>query len=377
METQPISLEVSRRISALRFPLTIGVIFIYSRAFDVSRTDYPSQIDFGIEFAIQWFLSEIVARVAVPLFFAISGYLFYSSRDIKTVSEKWIQRAHTLLWPYLLWNGLLVAVQTIDQTIPGASSLFSEPAKKASDIDLARLADFFLGFDQGLANGPLWFLRDLITLSILAPVYRLGLDRTKGFLLLLPFATWYGVFGPIYTHFPISAESVSWYGVGLALASPRTLFSKANLDTSTRQLLWLLLPFFLLATYDISQSVRGHNPFIARKTNYIFGAIIAWHLAGKAIQIPIVSKILRLFSPGAFFVYLSHAPFLQAIKESLYLMIQPTSNGELLVAYFLTALVTLAILGALFLLLDRYMPHLLAILTGRPKPKSNPPKTPA
>lgn len=69
----------SRTIAFLRFPLIVGVVLIHSKMSDVviggvkmaNVTDYPVFEKFMHLF------SEIFPAIAVPLFFFISGFLFF------------------------------------------------------------------------------------------------------------------------------------------------------------------------------------------------------------------------------------------------------------------------------------------------------------
>ena len=65
----------------------------------------------GQEAIVTTFWSDGVARSAVPLVFLVSGYLYFADFDGSQVSylAKTHRRVHTLLLPYLLWNGLVIA----------------------------------------------------------------------------------------------------------------------------------------------------------------------------------------------------------------------------------------------------------------------------
>ena len=75
---------LSNTINFLRFPLTVAVVYIH---FNISRkgisvhglnygTDNPDWYTFIINL-----FSSVIASIAVPLFFLISGYLFFCQKD--------------------------------------------------------------------------------------------------------------------------------------------------------------------------------------------------------------------------------------------------------------------------------------------------------
>ena len=66
----------SRVIDVLRFPMIVGVVLWHSFFEGIMGLDIP---DSGIPIyhTTSFFISRILASVAVPLFFFISGYLFF------------------------------------------------------------------------------------------------------------------------------------------------------------------------------------------------------------------------------------------------------------------------------------------------------------
>ena len=94
-------------ISFLRFPLIIGIVLIhiYINTQQVEIHPYYS--------ATRHILSDIIARIAVPIFFLFSGFLFFYqtgnfNKDIYTTKLK--KRFKTLLVPYLFWNGTTIFI---------------------------------------------------------------------------------------------------------------------------------------------------------------------------------------------------------------------------------------------------------------------------
>jgi fucose 4-O-acetylase-like acetyltransferase len=94
--------ETSSRIDALRFPLILGVAFIHGASVlhtsqgsvDVMRTNI-AWVDFIVN------ISQYIADVSTPLFFAISGYLFFwGGWSREKYAGKLKRRFHTLLIPF-------------------------------------------------------------------------------------------------------------------------------------------------------------------------------------------------------------------------------------------------------------------------------------
>lgn len=95
---------LSRIISLLRFPLIVGIVCIHAGVPEsvVSAVGSHAVYDFVHEWSAQ-----VVARVAVPLFFLISGYLFFLNVERLTLAaygHKLWKRVRTLFVPYVWWN---------------------------------------------------------------------------------------------------------------------------------------------------------------------------------------------------------------------------------------------------------------------------------
>ena len=109
--SKPSTSSFSAVITALRFPLIIMVVAIHliSDKLTLPQWGAPN----WLYIYVSEFLSHSLPRIAVPMFFFISGYYaFYkkdwSQRSIWTVELK--KRVKTLLIPYLLWNSIYLVI---------------------------------------------------------------------------------------------------------------------------------------------------------------------------------------------------------------------------------------------------------------------------
>lgn len=149
--------EQLKYIGNVRLPLIIAVVFIH-----VQTICMPHSADW-------WFvkiLGEEIGRIGVPLFFAISGLLFFNSFSYsQEMSQTMLmgggkikRRLKTILVPYLIWNFIQFLFCLL--------------------INKATLSDFFNAFWNMRSdghwffpiNGSLWFLRELFFVSVLFPI---------------------------------------------------------------------------------------------------------------------------------------------------------------------------------------------------------------
>lgn len=180
----------SKTISWLRFVLVMMVLLYHVHpdgnpnflGTDVSRLadGTVGQVVYTVA-ALAMF---VVCNLSVPLFFFISGYLFYTSsrewnwRDVWWSKMK--RRVYTLLIPYLAYNLLSAANGYIMSAVdPSFAVSWSNPAALPfigefwnSTTACAGMTNI-LGFSMQLyypADIPLWFVRDLMLTVAVSPV---------------------------------------------------------------------------------------------------------------------------------------------------------------------------------------------------------------
>ena len=135
---------LNKTISFLRFPLTVGVVFIHFNLAEHGFTihgvtyglDHPAWYDFLINF-----FSEVLPQIGVPLFFIISGFLFFYRVDFDSnvYQKKLRKRVRTLLIPYLLWNLIAILVHAMYQI----SFLFPNATQEEMHFSFMRILKTF------------------------------------------------------------------------------------------------------------------------------------------------------------------------------------------------------------------------------------------
>ena len=110
------------------------------------------------------YLTTLLCQVAVPLFFFVSAVLFYKTcSSYQDVLAKQKRRIFTLLVPYLLWNTIFVAIYFTITHIPALHSVMNmgEAFKSFKDVIIGIVDSRFT---------PLWFVKELLFYTLLAPV---------------------------------------------------------------------------------------------------------------------------------------------------------------------------------------------------------------
>ena len=102
----------------------------------------------------------------MPFFFFISGFLLFRGCDAASCVVKIKRRFSRLLWPYLLWNGMLAAAYLCFSVF--SPSLFASYG--ANTHSLFEVLCKGLGFSAIPAVVPFWYIRELLVFVFLLPL---------------------------------------------------------------------------------------------------------------------------------------------------------------------------------------------------------------
>lgn len=79
-------------IKVLRFPLCVMVLLIHShfgglKGFGGVEYQFDDLVSYPVYSNISFLISELLCRVAVPIFFIFSGYLFFCKSETFTIQD--------------------------------------------------------------------------------------------------------------------------------------------------------------------------------------------------------------------------------------------------------------------------------------------------
>ena len=355
-------------ISALRFPLAFLVVLIHVYGSVWQATASP-----GLDLWATWLCKDFTS-FAVPLFFAISGFLFFYRKPHPThldYRKKFRRRVSTLLLPYLAWNVLAFALYALKDCLGGQPLQipFSLHLFWDAHINGAATENVWgqaVGATTAPVLLPLWFVRNLIVVTLLSPLLRPLLRLRWGLGLLLLGGVYYAQLWPNF--FGLNFNAFWYFGLGawcslhekepLALTRPLALpaaiitpLALAGLCLASRPAGWFPHPAGLLPPLaDLFQAV------------YILGAmVLALHAAGRFCRSHSPSPFL---SQSSFFLYAYHTILLLPLAGKLAPLSAPWPLPlQLLTLLFAAALAT-ALSLLLFYLLRRFLPRASSLLTG-------------
>ena len=345
----PIDADVSARIDVLRIVLIGLIVFCHGGRFLGSVIPFAGP---GVTFALTAF-NRGLACLAVPLFFCISGYLLLRKLELTPAGYVGLLRKKLVAIgvPFLLFNGIwivwLLTVGSIEQ--------FGSRGFLLQSGIVAKL----FGFGTTPMNYPLWFLRDLLTIFAMAPLFLFLFWRLPTLGLLGLLAVWFAV-SPA-DEYGLGGFAFCFYLGGWLARSRIDLARTAGWDR------WVL-PLFVAVTVLVGLAPQldlGLTTYAAMKKGYqILGMAALWCLSRQGwIK---NSGLLHRLATFSFFIFLTHEPTVSVVQSRLLALWQPAGGAAQLVAFFVPGLVSITGLYWLGRGLSRVTPRLYAVATGAP-----------
>jgi len=338
--------NISASISFLRFPLTVMIVMYHCYCVQTPHNQ-PLYAAFIYPFGL------ILGETGVPAFFFVSGFLFFYSQ--RSFSQKLRTRVSTLLVPYLFWNSLILLVYV-------GLMLLGKPMEIA-DKNIAdfHFIDFIRAFiDRGKwdnGNGqpllcPYWYVRNLMVLSIVAPLLQMVIRGAKGIVTLSVLLAWW----MILPYNGMVAQSLLFFCMGAFFSVNRINPSKLF---GTLQRIILVSVWTVLACLDwlshFCISMEG-GLFIHRLV-LTLNIFILWRVAGRASARVYTPLILE---KSSFWIYTIHYPFTLIIRE-----IRPALfDYEQIIFYSISVAIIVMLSIATYRIGQITMPRLLSVITG-------------
>ena len=336
------------------------------------------------------FLNNMTS-VAVPFFFFTAGYYFFLNTekfDNETYKGKIKKRLKTLFVPYILWNLLAVlllilrgfyqiyVLKTPIENI-GNDCITFEIISTISNIPTFFWNYFtitdnnalnLIGLSSSLSapiNIPLWFLRDLIILSITSPLIYMAVKYLRHWfmtILLIAFVL------NIETLPGVNVKGLFFFSFGCYLA-----INKKDLLKSFEKYKWTILVSLML----LIVLVTIDSKIISTSIRHIYQvlAIIAVFPLAKSISAKTkkINLSILKYSNASFFVYAIHTiPFfiITSPRGLANLIIDKTlltshyEEGGGILSYILTPLLCLGLCITIYNLLKHFAPKILDLFTG-------------
>lgn len=350
-------------ITSIKFPLIVGVILIHSILSDIMFSGNLIEVDsYKVYNVISYIFSDLLGKLCVPLFFFISGFLFfYKVEDfsITIYKEKLAKRAKSLLVPYILWTLITLLIYFVAEII--VPELFSGRNKLISDYSLIDFISCFWDApsqaDTLPLYSPFWYIRDLLVVVLLSPLIYIFLKSKARFLYITLIVLAYA-----FELWPIkvpgfAVTSFCFFSLGAFFS-----VNKRNFVDFAHKILWVLLPVYLV-TLCLEQLCGDTVKVYMHHINCLAGIGLMINLFATLLNKGCI-KPNKFLSNSCFFLFAYHMIPLTLLKKVLFLIIPEITNITLVAVYFICPLV-IVLLGLLFYyMLNKYLPTITNILTG-------------
>jgi fucose 4-O-acetylase-like acetyltransferase len=205
-------------------------------------------------------ISQGLARVAIPLFFFISGYLFFYgfSWSLENYAKKLHNRVRTLLIPYIFWNLGTFIIYVGAQLLPLTSKLLASTHPIYLQKNIYDYINVIFGLSIDPVSYQFWFICDLMAMVILVPILLVMLKKIPVIFISVLALLWYSDLWPF--HMP-AALAALFFSVGGMLSFYKIeifKFDKWGVQLSIIFLILLLLNV-LTKKYAFNCGHRSEN----------------------------------------------------------------------------------------------------------------------
>jgi len=342
MDCQKIFFQNKKNI--VSFVLSLLVFFIHFRVFSVVKN-----ADGVLRYVLDQLL--ILTKVAVPLFFVISGAMFYRDYKWNLTIKKWKNRFFSLCIPYLLWNTMWLILALLGNYTP--LGIFLGGVKVSLSIENVLRGIFLYGNFE-----PFWFIYQLIVLTALCPViYLLLRNKWAGLVWIFLYYVAFCFGFELNSELLPNSNMVLFYLIGAWIGIHHFSFF-----ASRKNKIHAVISFSIYILCCIFHVLTEWYP------NWCF-----------TLQIPILVTVISCgafwisfdyfdmqkcprFMSYSFLIYTLHS-FVGAAVSKILSMFIPSEYLLLTVIFaFISTIIIICTIGWI---LDKYSPKLKQILTGR------------
>lgn len=303
-------------ISALRLPLIVLVTYAHSYG---GVAEGYSLIGSGWDSyeVLKIVMSQTLVKVAMPTFFVMSGYLFFANVEKfnkEIYQQKLWRRIKTLLIPYIIWNLLMAA----------------------------KLKMFSLSIFWTPANMPLWFLRDLMIVSLLTPIIYIGVKKLGYwlFVLLLPiYLTGIWAIQPGLNPYAICFFTL---GAFLSIREMNLIDTCLKLEKSAYTLTIVLALVMILSYPSVAYSLLL---LCFRVVSVMAAFCLAYRIFSRTDK-----RIPKTVCDASYFIFLAHYVFFFSLIDDTFFSLFGMSMPSLCIHYLLCPLLKVAIFIATYYL---------------------------
>ncbi len=351
---------LSNKLTFFSFWLIVLVVILHSLNVDFSSCN-------NIYCTVQYLVSHRLSQIAVPLFFMISGFLYFHKLDLNNKIDLSYfingnkKRLRTVLVPYILWCTLWFSLMYVIQYLPIVENYFQQPLYEMS------MKDKLLNLYYYPLNYPFYFLRELMSLFVISPLIYILIKHLKWFFIILVFLLFMS-FDRLLSLSGItllSATPLFYFGLGsfFSLNKFQMIFNAKKHIALLLVVFWLILN--IISLYNVKDPFiikivsRGLNIF-----KDLVGCVSLWYLY-DFLNFKKQWSNYKFYN-YSFFIFAFHGiPTLILVKASIALS---KENSLLLFMSYIIIISSMVIISILIGMgVKKMFPNLYNVLVGSRK----------
>ena len=354
--------RLSRTFNLLRFPLAVWVVLIHS---GWSEVNIGGEVFASESLPVFKALSHLVCvgmgGCVVPTFLFISGYLFFRNGSFSWAGYrgKLQRRWHSLVIPYLVWNALtLLFLFAYQGVLAKLGYHFGQtPVSEYRWMEYVRC---FWDVKSGAPiNFQLWYVRDLILLSVLSPLLWLFLGKMKQMAATVFLLMAYAIYLSVWPPSPPMWSAVFYFVMGGYFSIYRIKIFDGFASPASRLLLsYPVILVILLIFFNENMTLWMASWPIG--VLFLINVSYALPCAKRSLS-PGVLKLAGM----SFFLYCIHEPLLTLLRKVSYLLVRPEGDVVFLSIWLADAIILVSFVLLLGSFIQKKLPRVFKILNGR------------
>ncbi|HEY8889955.1 MAG TPA: acyltransferase [Clostridium sp.] len=303
-----INTYLSKKIKIISLISIIMVVYLHSYNLNTSFLNNPNITGFDLNSFVQEFITNGITRIAVPLFFCISGYLFFLNfkPSLNSFLIKYKKRFFSLLVPFLFWSILGVLFYFLIQSIIFPKEIITSNLIRSYSIKKLINTIFI-----DLIPYQLWFISELLKIVIFSPIIYFYISRFSYFS-IAPFLLFWFFDIDILV---LRTDGILFFifGAFLAIKGLELDILKIESKKIRRLFPFIWIVILVLMTYLKLKGVP--NDYYLNKISTIIGIFTIWFNYDLIIQNKWIEDKLLYLSSFTFFIFASHEPILSMLKR--------------------------------------------------------------
>lgn len=304
---------------------------------------------------IKHLISTELSACAVPAFFLMSSIFLFKKENLDWKNNI-IKKCKTLMLPYFLINTFWIVFYGIAQNIPALKNCFSNSGDAVVAWGWEDWLDKYFGLTGYPICYPLWFLRDLFVLNVLAIAIKKVIDLfPKIVFVLLILLMVLNVKSPV---FCLSSQAFCFFSLGYYIVKYNIRVSSVDkIKCYHISIIYIFLLLTELISWKSSLGVFIHSCSI------IVG-IVFWFRCTTVLRGKRIKKFMLIISKYTFGIYIFHEKLLTILK-AICCKILPQTVLFQLFEYFGIPVIIVICCIVLCILIEKWFPSLYSVLMGK------------